>query len=277
MANHSSDSPATKIDDEITYHKDMEDMAVRAGDFTKAEHHRRMQEIFAAIKEKQFCNTSKQISDGDYKVSPINIDYSNLTENRSFPDWRSLYTDEAQVEKLPWFSKELDPDLRQELKNRKIKSGKFLDLGTGPATQAIQLSKLGFDVTATDISESAISRGKKLSNEVEFVLDDILDSTLQDNQFDYIFDRGCFHTLKPPDRPRYVLKVRSLLTTGGFLFLKTFSIKEPITFGPYRFSVEMIEETFSTRFEILSSTDTVFQGTLDVLPKALFIVLRKKY
>ncbi len=185
--------------------------------------------------------------------------------------------DYVRVEKLPWFSKELDPDLKQELNNRKIKKGKFLDLGTGPATQAIQLSKLGFDVTATDISDSAIARARKLSKEVKFVLDDIIDSKLQDNnQFDYIFDRGCFHTLEPSARPLYVSKVRSLLTADGFLFLKTFSVKEPMSFGPYRFSIEMIKELFVTDFEIISSKETVFHGTLQVLPKALFTVMKKR-
>jgi hypothetical protein len=55
MSSNSSaddDSNASKIDDEIAYHKELEEMALRAGDFTKAEHHRRMQEIFSAMREK---------------------------------------------------------------------------------------------------------------------------------------------------------------------------------------------------------------------------------
>jgi hypothetical protein len=46
------DSNASKIDDEITYHKKLEVMALRAGDFTKAEHNRLVQEIFSAMGEK---------------------------------------------------------------------------------------------------------------------------------------------------------------------------------------------------------------------------------
>jgi methylase of polypeptide subunit release factors len=33
----------------------------------------------------------------------------------------------------------LDPDLELELEKLKIKKGSFLDLGTGPGTQAIKL------------------------------------------------------------------------------------------------------------------------------------------
>jgi hypothetical protein len=46
--------------------------------------------------------------------------------------------------------------------------------------------------------------------------------------------------------------------------------------GPYRFSPDKIKEIFGNGFEILSIKETVYQGTLDPLPKALFVVMRKK-
>jgi hypothetical protein len=42
----------------------MEHIANRAGDFTKADHHRKMQEIYKAMKEKQqLYKTCDQLSD----------------------------------------------------------------------------------------------------------------------------------------------------------------------------------------------------------------------
>jgi methylase of polypeptide subunit release factors len=81
--------------------------------------------------------------------------------SRSFPHWDNLYANEASVGSLPWYNKNLDEDLREQLQRINITKGKFLDLGTGPATQAIELSKLGFQVTATDISENAMIRAKR--------------------------------------------------------------------------------------------------------------------
>jgi len=52
MANDSTDNFAN-IDSQIAYHREMEHIANRAGDFTKADHHRKMQEIYKTIKEKQ--------------------------------------------------------------------------------------------------------------------------------------------------------------------------------------------------------------------------------
>jgi SAM-dependent methyltransferase len=207
-------------------------------------------------------------------------DYGSDFNRRSFPDWDSLYAKEEAVFSLPWYNKELDDDLREQLSSIKMTRGKrFLDLGTGPATQAIELCKLGFQVTATDISENAISRAKSMTKEeegIEFIVDDILDSKLKEDYFDCIFDRGCFHVLEPSSRQRYVKQVSRILRDNGLLFLKTFSIKEPSQYGPYRFSIDGIKSIFSNKFEIALFKETVYQGTLSVLPRALFVILSKK-
>jgi SAM-dependent methyltransferase len=119
--------------------------------------------------------------------------------------------------------KNLDYDLEEEVNRTKISSGKFLDLGTGPATQAVLLAKRGFKVIGSDLSEAAIKRARSVyANEknVNFIVDDILNSKLKDSEFDYIFDRGCFHVLLPADRQRYITKIKQILKENGILFLK---------------------------------------------------------
>jgi hypothetical protein len=62
MASDSTDNFAS-MDGQIAYHKEMEHIANRAGDFTKADHHRKMQEIYKAMKEKQqLYKTRDQLS-----------------------------------------------------------------------------------------------------------------------------------------------------------------------------------------------------------------------
>ena len=68
MTSDSTDNNnSANMDGQIAYHKEMEHIANRAGDFTKADHHRKMQEIYKAIKEKQqqqqLHNTPDQLSD----------------------------------------------------------------------------------------------------------------------------------------------------------------------------------------------------------------------
>ncbi len=97
---------------------------------------------------------------------------------KEFPDWDTFYK-ENNVEDMPWYEKNLDPDLENEIKTRNLPRGKFLDLGTGPGTQAVQLSHLGFETTGSDLSANAIEKAKNLSKEVNFVTDDFLNSKLQ--------------------------------------------------------------------------------------------------
>ncbi|MGC2668986.1 MAG: class I SAM-dependent methyltransferase [Candidatus Nitrosopolaris sp.] len=195
---------------------------------------------------------------------------------KDFPDWETLYKSQ-KIETMPWYNENFDSDLEKELGERKIISDcKFLDLGTGPATQAIWLAKRGFKVMGSDLSEAAINRARKIyANEksVNFIVDDILNSNLKENEFSYIFDRGCFHVLSPGDRQKYIRQIKRILKVNRILFLKCFSDKEPMQEGPYKFSQDEIRDLFNESFRIDSIKETVYQGTLDPFPKALFVVM----
>jgi SAM-dependent methyltransferase len=202
---------------------------------------------------------------------------------KDFPDWNKLYNTQ-NVETMPWYNENLDSDLEEELESRKISKGRILDLGTGPATQAKQLAKRGLKVTGSDVSEAAINKARELyvnnnSNkdiEINFIVDDILNSKIKDKMFDYVFDRGCFHVLPIDKRPVYSKEIKRMLDDRGILFLKCFSIKELRQEGPYKFSGDGIRKLFRNDFIIMSVKDTVYQGTLDPLPRALFVVMSKQ-
>jgi SAM-dependent methyltransferase len=185
---------------------------------------------------------------------------------KDFPDWEILYKSQ-KIETMPWYNENFDTDLEKELDDRKIINyGKFLDLGNGPATQAIWLAKRGLRVIGSDLSEAAINRARKIyANEksVNFIVDDILNTNLKENEFSYIFDRGCFHILSPGDRQKYIKQIKRILKANGILFLKCFSDKEPMQEGPYKFSQDEIRDLFN---------ESVYHGTLDPFPRALFVV-----
>jgi len=199
-------------------------------------------------------------------------------QQRQFPGWDAMYQQQA-IETMPWFYPELDDDLRQALDQCGLRSGSALDLATGPGTQAMQLAHRGFAVTASDISEAAIRLAREKAEaqglSITWQQDDILATRLS-GQFDLIFDRGCFHVLPPEWRQDYVSTVAGLLKPGGYFFLKCFSHLQPGTQGPHRFTPEQIREIFGSRLQVHSVNETVYQGTLDPLPQALFCVFQRE-
>ncbi len=193
--------------------------------------------------------------------------------------WENLYAT-SEVETLPWYTPELDPDFEAALSRRRLGGKRILDLGTGPTTHAIALASRGYDIVATDISPSAIKRAKRAAKSsgvrIDFRVDDVLESTLETGSIDAIVDRGVFHTLAPADRSVYVRTVHRILRPRGWLFLKCFSDKQPGTWGPHRISRKELHASFDAAFEILSIVNTVFGGTLDENPKALFVTMRRR-
>jgi cyclopropane fatty-acyl-phospholipid synthase-like methyltransferase len=194
-------------------------------------------------------------------------------------DWEKLYAT-SDVAALPWYSPDLDADIEHALKAHRLKGARILDLGTGPATQAMNLAKRGFDVVGTDISGSAIKKAKESAKEaglsIAFLVDNVLKSRLAPNLVDVIVDRGVFHVMPKDKRPVYVQTVHRVLRSNGWLFLKCFSIKEPGTWGPFRLAEPELLGYFRGPFEIRSVVETVFQGNVKPPPKALFATFRRR-
>ena len=77
-------------------------------------------------------------------------------------------------------------------------------------------------------------------------------------------------------RPVYINEINRILDDKGILFLKCFSIKESRQEGPYKFSEDGIRKLFGNQFFITFVKDTVCQGTLDPLPRVIFVVMSKQ-
>ncbi|HSQ63524.1 MAG TPA: class I SAM-dependent methyltransferase [Polyangiaceae bacterium] len=201
-----------------------------------------------------------------------------MTQPRGFPGWDELYRSDG-IEALPWYWPAIDPDLAAALERRGVVSGRALDLGSGPGTQAIALAERGFVVTAADVSAAALAyaerKAKARGVHVAFVEDDILATKLA-GPFDVIFDRGCFHVISPGSRADYARTIRRLLAPGGWFFLKTFSHLQPGTQGPHRFTPEDVRACFDAHgLAVVDVQETVYQGQNEPHPKALFTTIRR--
>lgn len=193
------------------------------------------------------------------------------------PTWDDVYKT-TPAEQLPWYYAELDPDFSRALEAIDGPTKRVLDVGSGPGTQAIALAERGFDVVGVDIAQTAVEyaqiRAREHGVRVDFQVDDILETSLH-GPFDYVIDRGVFHTFMPPSRAPYVHTVYQLLRPEGYMLLKCFSHLQPGTDGPFRFSPSQLEEYFSKYFSVISLEDSIFHGSYPHV-KALFAILQRR-
>jgi hypothetical protein len=80
----------------------------------------------------------------------------------------------------------------------------------------------------------------------------------------------------PERRQEYVCIVRDVLPTGGYLLLKCFSRLQPGETGPYRFTPKQMREIFGSRLRVYSIKETIYQGLLAPLPRALFCSMQRE-
>lgn len=66
------------------------------------------------------------------------------------------------------------PNIWVESRLADVEPGIGLDLASGEGRNAIWLTSKGWDMTAVDFSEVAIERGRRLSDDVEFIKGDVL-------------------------------------------------------------------------------------------------------
>jgi len=207
---------------------------------------------------------------------------------------QEMYTGENEDNIWPWFSKTLDLDVINFIEANNIDSAKILDLGTCSGAQAIALANMGFDVVGTDISTTALNKAITLAEEQStqakphFLIDDILETKLADNQFDLILDRGCFHSICCISTKKYIANLKKILKPGGKIILKTMSLQENRFSGfdtfagqkipmPYRFDEEIIRSIFTEHFIIDTIEDSYFYSSVVTPPaQAMLTVLSKK-
>lgn len=99
--------------------------------------------------------------------------------------------------------------------------GRLLEVGCGIGVDSIQLAKCGFDVTAVDLTESALTVAKEFAThrgvDVQFQLGNAEGLDFPDATFDAVYSFGVLH--HTPDIQRAVAEVRRVLKPGGTAYV----------------------------------------------------------
>ena len=112
---------------------------------------------------------------------------------------------------------------------------KVLDIGCGEGKDAVFLARNGYIVTAFDLSETGIEKGKKLAEKcntyVDFFKADITDFRASEH-YDIIFSSGVFHFIKPEIREEITANLKEHTNKNGIHAINVFVDKPFVEVPP---------------------------------------------
>ena len=111
---------------------------------------------------------------------------------------------------------------------------KVLDIGCGEGKDAVFLARNGYIVTAFDLSEAGIEKGKKLADRcntyVDFFKADITDFRATEH-YDIIFSNGVFHFIRPEIRKEITANLKECTNKSGIHAINVF-VEKPFVEVP---------------------------------------------
>jgi SAM-dependent methyltransferase len=166
-------------------------------------------------------------------------------------NWDERY----QTGELPWDSGIRDRELARVLREENIAPGRASDLGCGTGTNAVFLAEQNFDVTAFDLSPTAIDMAKRKAEaanvNVNFRVADLVHFDLDVEPFDFVFDRGCYHCARDAGLTGYQETLKKLTRPGTRYLVLTGNANEQTEGqGPPRLTETQIRDELSGLFEI---------------------------
>lgn len=121
-------------------------------------------------------------------------------------------------ENIPWARQAVNPLLQTYLDEDKGYKGTALVIGCGLGDDAKALEMAGYDVTAIDVSQTALDLAKErfLGSEIKFVKQDIFE---YEEQFDFVFEALTVQSLPIEFREKMIEAVAGTVAVDGELLL----------------------------------------------------------
>lgn len=167
--------------------------------------------------------------------SDVLIMLDSIFEREDSKWWSKFYSNKEKS--VPFFKNIPDENLVSYLNSGILKKGKVLDIGCGYGRNSLYLAQNGFEVYGIDFARTSIEWGEQLAREksisVNFLCQSIFDFQHEPEYFDFIYDSGCFHHIKPHRRHQYLNKVLSFLKPDGYFAMVCFNLEGGANISDY--------------------------------------------
>lgn len=147
-----------------------------------------------------------------------------MQEHNKASDWfDSLYKKyENNHEEIPWARQDVNPLLQTYLNENELHEGKALVIGCGLGDDAYALDTAGYDVTAIDVSQTAlnIAQERFASSNIVFEKQDIFDMPQKYYEnFDFVFEALTVQSLPREFRERMIEAVVKTVAINAKLLI----------------------------------------------------------
>lgn len=190
------------------------------------------------------------------------------------------FTDRYLRGETPWDTGKPSEELLRVLGTGKLTGKTVLEFGCGTGTNAIELARRGFFVTATDIAEPAIrmarDKARAAAVNVDFRVADVLKDDL-DGPFDILFDRGVYHCVRTIDLKRFQEFLQKSTRPGSWWLSMAGNAKEDTNPGPPVVNEDEIRAELGPLFDIVELREFRFATNKRGLrPLGWSILMRRK-
>lgn len=99
--------------------------------------------------------------------------------------------------------------------------GSMLEVGCAAGRDCRRLKDLGFNVTGIDLSTNLLAIAKRENTDIQFLKEDALRMSFEENSFDGIFTIGFMHELDRNDFLKFISECKRVLKVGGYIIVRT--------------------------------------------------------
>ena len=144
---------------------------------------------------------------------------STKAHNKASAWFDGLYQENKNShENIPWARQAVNPLLQSYLDDEEVHQGKALVIGCGLGDDAMALAKVGYAVTAMDVSQTALdlAQARFPNANIDFKKQDVFEYK---EQFDFVFEAFTIQSLPIEFREKMVKAVANTVAKNGKLLL----------------------------------------------------------
>jgi SAM-dependent methyltransferase len=180
----------------------------------------------------------------------------------------------------PWDSGQPSEELLRVLNAGKLTGSSVLEIGCGTGTNAVELARRGFQVTAVDMVDQAIQAARKKAHEAKITVDFRVADVLKDDlggPYDILFDRGVYHCLRTDDLRGFQKVLKQVTHTGSCWLSLAGNAKEELEDGPPVVTEQEIRAELGPLFDIVELREFRLASSHDGFhPLGWSILMRRK-